>query len=168
MSAWGLATTALLLCYRVASPRRTHTHTHKKCFSLSLCVEERWHLNCHWGEGKVVSQGSRGQLLCRTVFEWLQNKSFRDEISCCCHAMACVFVRVTMQVCAYALDAIKMPPHIYNMFLLRVSLRRGRSHTAAFSFSPVERACMFTRGNIQTKLACTVTPLSLDVTASPM
>lgn len=54
------------------SQLHTHTDTHK-CFSLFflfLQVEERWHLNCHRGEGEVVSQSSRGQLLCWMVFAW--------------------------------------------------------------------------------------------------
>lgn len=134
MSVWGLATTALLLCYRVAS--LSHTHKKKKCFSLSLWMEERWHLNCHWGEGKVVSQGSRGQLLCWMVFEWLENKSYRDEISCCCHVIASVCA--TLCLCVSTADAIEMPPHIDNMFLQIVSLRQGQTDAAAFSSPTME------------------------------
>lgn len=109
---------------------QAHTHTHtKKCFSLSPCVEERWHLNCHWGEGKVVSQGSRGQPLCWMVFEWLQNKSYRDEISCCCHAMVWV-------------SALDMKCHHTSTTCPYNSMSKSRlSDTTAFSFSNLEKAC---------------------------
>lgn len=109
----------------------SHTHT----FLFSLCVEERWHLNCHRGEDEVVSRGSRGQPSCRMVFESLENKSCPDEISS--QRSGCVRARAAP---ACAPDVIKMSPSICNMFPLRVSLSGGQSQAAAGSIGAITGA----------------------------
>lgn len=120
-----------------------HAHTHTQAFfPLSLCVQERWHLNCHWGEGKVVSQGSRGQPLCWMVFESLENKSCCDEIS------SQWPVSVTMRVCARC-DTKNATKHVSSKSICKTK----PNHAAAQHFR--ERS----RGKRQLKVKRHVSPM---------
>lgn len=61
------------------------------------------------------------------VSGWLQNKSYHDEISCCCPVM-----RMTVCVCVFVCVA-EMSPQVHSMCLQEHLIDKGK--LSCFSFS---------------------------------
>lgn len=135
MSAWGLATAALLLCYRVASLRLACAHAHKharthlctKCFSLFSSWGRKVAFKLSQGRSWGCISGFRRSALVvdavgmtsKQILSWwnfvLLPRNGRWVPMCVCVTM---LVCVCVCMCWMGLKKKKkMPPRIYNMFL---------------------------------------------------
>ena len=121
MSAWGLATTALLLCYRVASP----SHTHKKCFSFSpsgrkvaFKLSQGRRYGCIWRLKRSALVSDSVWMASEQILSWWN------------------FMLLPRRVCVSVLDVIETPLQISNMFLQEYYLDKAKLIQLKFLSAP--------------------------------